>query len=137
MVAHNKTTKLLIFLGILALLFVLSCKDVVEVRHDIRPRVMRDVPAQNLAYRLETDVSPPTDQKFDELDKVGPVANDFAAKRPDDALIRTVVSPDGRRVLALYGTELEPSSVFRIDLYNSEGQFLRNLVPPDLACLFP
>jgi Tol biopolymer transport system component len=51
--------------------------------------------------------------------------------------LRTVVSPDGRRVLALYGTADEPSSAFRIDLYNSDGQFLRNLVPPSLSCVFP
>jgi hypothetical protein len=47
------------------------------------------------------------------------------------------VSPDGRRVLALYGTTDEPGSVFRIDLFNSDGEFLRNLIPPDLSCVFP
>ena len=40
-------------------------------------------------------------------------------------------------MLALYGTADEPGSTFRIDLYNSDGQFLRNLIPPDLACVFP
>ena len=64
-------------------------------------------------------------------------SNDFSTKRKDDALVRTVASPDGRRVLALYGTGDEPGSTFRIDLYNSEGQFLRNLIPPDISCVFP
>ncbi|HET6976745.1 MAG TPA: hypothetical protein VFI24_10510 [Pyrinomonadaceae bacterium] len=98
--------------------------------------MLRDVPARNLAYRLTPDVSPPSTE-YDDQDKFSAVANDFAAKRKDEALVRTVVSPDGRRVLALYGGADEPGSTFRIDLYNSEGQFLRNLIPPDLACVFP
>lgn len=125
-------------LTILAAMFLATgCKSVID-RQDVRPRVLRDVPAQNLAYRFEPDISPPAELKFDDLsDRFATVANDFASKRQNDALLRTVVSPDGRRVLALYGTEAEPSSAFRIDLYNSDGQFLRNLIPPDLSCVFP
>ena len=119
-----------------SLIFAVGCKSVIE-RQDVRPRVLRDVPARNLAYRLAPDVSPPSSNFDDPLDKFAAVANDFAAKRENDALVRTVVSPDGRRVLALYGTADEPGSTFRIDLYNSDGQFLRNLIPPDLACVFP
>ena len=37
----------------------------------------------------------------------------------------------------LYGTEDEPSQAFHIDLYSSDGKFLRNLTPPDLSCVFP
>ena len=115
--------------------FVAGCRSVID-RQDVRPRVLRDVPSRNLAYRLTPDVSPPS-AEIENDDKFPAVANDFAGKRPDEALIRTVVSPDGRRVLALYGTADEPGSTFRIDLYNSDGQFLRNLSPPELACVFP
>ena len=121
-----------IFLCLLAV----GCKNVIE-RQNVTPRVLRDVPARNLAYRLSPDVSPPSTDIDDTLDKFAAVANDFSTKRKDEALLRTVVSPDGRRVLALYGTADEPGSTFRIDLYNSDGQFLRNLIPPDLACDFP
>jgi hypothetical protein len=114
----------------------MGCKSVVE-RQDVRPRVLRDVPAKNLAYKFTPDVSPPSSNFDDPLEKFAAVTNDFATKRKDNALIRTVVSPDGRRVLALYGTADEPSSAFRIDLYNSDGQFLRNIVPPDISCVFP
>ena len=114
---------------------VVSCRSVID-RQDVRPRVLRDVPARNLAYRLTPDVSPPSTE-IEDFDKFPAVANDFAGKRKDEALIRTVVSPDGRRVLALYGAADEPGSTFRIDLYNSDGQFLRNLIPPDIACVFP
>jgi hypothetical protein len=121
---------------LVSLIFATGCKSVIE-RQDVRPRVLRDVPARNLAYRLNPDVSPPSTNFEDQTDKFEAVANDFAGKRENDALIRTVVSPDGRRVLALYGTADEPGSTFRIDLYNSDGQFLRNLIPPDLSCVFP
>jgi len=120
---------------LITLFFASGCKSVIE-RQDVRPKVLRDVPARNLAYRLSPDVNSPSDAE-DSADKNGAVANDFSTKRKDDALVRTVASPDGRRVLALYGTADEPGSTFRIDLYNSEGQFLRNLIPPEIACVFP
>src|SRR6185369_7237148 len=133
----RKTTSSLTLTILTAVAFAISCKTVVD-RQDVRPRILRDVPAQNLAYRLQPDVSPPTDLKIEDADKFAAVQNDFnTPKRQNDALIRTVVSPDGRRVLALYGTEDEPGSAFRIDLYNSDGQFLRNMIPPTISCVFP
>ena len=121
---------------LLTLLFATGCKSVID-RQDVRPKVLRDVPARNLAYRLAPDVTPPAAALNDPADKHGAVVNDFSTRRKDDALVRTVASPDGRRVLALYGAADEPGSTFTIDLYNSEGQFLRNLIPPDLSCVFP
>jgi hypothetical protein len=121
---------------LLTLFCATGCKTVID-RQDVRPKVLRDVPARNLAYRLAPDVTAPQTELDDLLDKFGPVATDFTTKRKDEALLRTVVSPDKRRVLALYGAADEPGSTFRIDLYNSDGQFLRNLIPPDIACVFP
>ncbi|PYS68450.1 MAG: hypothetical protein DMF69_20180, partial [Acidobacteria bacterium] len=102
---HNrKTTSSSIFTFLLTLVFVVSCKSVIDRQENVRPRILRDVPAQNLAYKLQPDVSPPSDLKSDDLaDKFAAVQNDFINKRKDDALLRTVVSPDGRRVLAVYG----------------------------------
>src|SRR4029079_6300869 len=76
-------------------------KNVVEPQNVI-PRVVRDLPARNLAYRLSADVTPPSSD-IEDLDKFAAVANDFSTKRKDEILLRTVVSPDGRRVLAFYG----------------------------------
>jgi len=130
------TTTASILPVLFTLVFAAGCKSVIE-RQDVRPRVLRDVPARNLAYRLSPDMPLPGNLNPDELpDKDVNIANAFAAKRENDALLRTIASPDGKRVLALYGTENEPSSSFRIDLYNSDGEFLRNLIPPDLSCLF-
>ena len=135
---HNRNPTSSLTLTILtALAFAIGCKTVVD-HQDVRPRILRDVPAKNLAYRLQPDVSPPADLKEESTDKFAAVQNDFnTPKRQNDALIRTVVSPDGRRVLALYGTDDEPGSAFRIDLYNSDGLFLRNMIPPTISCVFP
>jgi hypothetical protein len=120
---------------LISLFFVTACKTVID-RQNVQPRILRDVPARNLAYRLAPDVSAPSSDTDDPLDKYASITNEFV-KRKNDALLRTVASPDGRRVLALYGTADEPGSTFRIDLFNSDGQFLRNLIPPDIACVFP
>ena len=109
----------------------------VETR-DVRPLVMHDVPAQRLAFRFRADTGLPREIKTEEVsDKVEAIQKDFTSNRKDDALVRTVPSPDGRRVLALYGTADEPNEAFRIDLYSDDGKFLRNLTPPNLACAFP
>lgn len=133
----RRITTLSVLTILVLLSFALSCKSVIDRPQDVRPRVLRDVPARNLAFRLSPDVSPPSTNFEDALEKNAAIANDFAAKRENDALLRTVASPDGRRVLALYGIADEPGSAFRIDLYNSDGQFLRNLIPPNLSCVFP
>lgn len=133
----RRTTTPSILPIILSLIFAAGCKSVIE-RQDVRPRVLRDVPARNLAYRLSPDVNAPASAKPDDVtDKDINVANFFAGKRENDALLRTIASPDGKRLLALYGTEAEPPSAFRIDLFSSDGQFLRNLIPPDISCVFP
>ncbi|HEX6285421.1 MAG TPA: hypothetical protein VFZ71_11130 [Pyrinomonadaceae bacterium] len=133
----RRTTTPSILPILFTLIFAAGCKSVID-RQDVRPRVLRDVPARNLAYRLSPDVSAPSSIKIDDpTDKDINVANFFAAQRENDALLRTIASPDGKRLLALYGTEAEPPSAFRIDLFSSDGQFLRNLIPPDISCVFP
>lgn len=133
----RRTTTPSILPVLFTLIFAAGCKSVIE-RQDVRPRVLRDVPARNLAYRLSPDVSAPNGTKTDDAtDKDINVANFFAAQRENDALLRTIASPDGKRLLALYGTEAEPPSAFRIDLFSADGQFLRNLIPPAISCVFP
>ena len=134
--SNSKTTSTFILTIAGLLVSISGCKSVID-RQDVRPRVLRDVPARVLAYRLEPDVSPPDQQTDDTGEKLASIQKDFTSRRPNDALIRTVASPDGNRLLALYGTDAEPASAFRIDLYNSDGAFLRNLTPPALSCVFP
>ena len=113
-----------------------GCKSVMD-RQDVRPLVLRDVPAQRLAYRFEPDTGLPQGIKEETSEKLAAVQADFNTRRQDDALLRTVTSPDGQRALALYGTEDEPSANFHLDMYSADGKFLRNLTPPALSCVFP
>jgi hypothetical protein len=100
--------------------------------------VLHDVPAQRLAFRFAADTPLPADVKLEDLNlKLATIQTDFNTNRKNDALLRTVVSPDGRRGLAIYGTGDQPNGAFRIDLYSSDGKFLRNLSPLDLSCEFP
>lgn len=114
-----------------------GCRSITGEKQSVRARSLRDVPAQRLSYRFEADTSAPPNAETSEQAKVASVQKDFETRRKDDALVRTVQSPDGQRVLALYGTGDDPRGIFRIDLYSSEGTFLRNLSPPALSCAFP
>lgn len=96
--------------------------------------MLRDVPAQRLAFRFEPDVAIPAEVRAEDADdKIEAIQIDFSTRRENDALVRTVRSPDGQRALALYGSADVPSQEFHIDLYSAEGLFLRNLTPPDLG----
>jgi hypothetical protein len=130
-IAHSKVS-----LSVFVLLAA-SCSSITD-RRDVRPLVLRDVPAQRLAYRFEADATVPDDVKNEDTgDKIEAIQIDFSTRRENDALLRTVRSPDGQRALVLYGTEDQPSPAFSIDIYSSDGHFLRNLTPPDLSCVFP
>jgi hypothetical protein len=138
---NRATIRISVFLSLLIVMLVglgaSGCNNVIE-RRDVRPLVMRDVPAQRLAFRLEPDTGLPPNIKPDDLnEKEAEIQADFNANRKDDALLRTVKSPDGQRALALYGTADEPNEAFRIDLYSADGKFLRNLTPPELIGAFP
>src|SRR6476661_3521084 len=101
MIDSRMLRRLPLVLCLWCLFVAIGCRSVID-RQDVRPRVLRDVPARNLAYRLTPDTSPPSTE-IEDFDKFPAIANHFAAKRKDEALIRTLTSPDGRRVLALYG----------------------------------
>lgn len=126
---------MLAFLIVLGLLFSAACRDESDPQR-VRPRQLRDVPARALAFKFQADIEPPAELTAEEAKTVAAVQQDFDSRRKDDALLRTVLSPDGQRALALYGITDEPSQTFRIDLYSSDGNFLRNMTPPDLAVVF-
>lgn len=122
-------------IGLALLLFTAACRDDTDPQR-VRPRQLRDVPAQRLAFNFQADLEPPPGLTTEEPRTLELIQQDFDTRRKDDALLRTVVSPDGQRALALYGTTDEPAQTFRIDLYSADGNFLRNLTPPDLAVVF-
>ena len=102
----------------------------------LRPRQLRDVPANKLAFKFSADVDAPTGLNPDEEKSLPAIQDDFDLRRKDDALLRTVSSPDGQRALALYSTADQSTTTFHIDLYASDGTFIRNITPPNLAVVF-
>lgn len=98
-----------------------------------RPRTFADVPSERLAFRFEPDVTEPPVAASAAPEKSEAVQRDFDIRRADDALLRTVQSPDGSRVLALYAAADTLEGQFRIDLYTGDGQFLRNYMPANLT----
>lgn len=127
---------LLSVISLSVFVFASACRSDSESQR-VRPRQLRDVPAQKLAFKLDADVDAPPGIN-DEARPNAAIQQDFDERRKDEALVllRTVASPDGQRALALYSTQDEPSSTFHIDLYAADGRFLRNLSPPDLAVVF-
>ena len=118
-----------------------ACQKIRETVGGGGPRALAEVPAAGLAFRFEPDadvsaltaaLEPP------ETEELHPaVKADFDSRRTDDALLRTVVAPDGQRVLALYGTPESAENDFRLDLYSAGGEFLRNVLPPELTGTLP
>ena len=118
-----------------------ACKSIRESAGlSVAPKSLRDVPAERLAFRFEPDVAEeklPEYLRRDEPEEpAAAIRTAFETQRPDDALIRTVVDPSGQRALALYGTGATDTD-FRIDLYNTTGQFIRNVLPAGLTGVFP
>src|SRR6266550_1375637 len=121
---------------IVALVFLVPACHTERDSQTLRPRQLRDVPANKLAFNFQADVEPPANLPSDEVKSAPAIQQDFDSRRQQDALQRTVMSPDGQRALALYGTADEPTTTFRIDLYSADGNFLRNVTPPTLAVVF-
>lgn len=114
-----------------------------KLRVSVRPRALHDVPAARLAYRLEADVDtnvlPESVKNEGAEEPVAAVRTQFETNRKEEALLRTVTSPDGLRVLALYvpNDPAFPADEFLVDLYGADGLFVRNVLPAGLSGVFP
>ena len=126
---------MLSLINIALLLLTIACRTE-SGPQTIHPRQLRDVPANKLAFNFQADVQSPLGVSTEEVKTLPAIQQDFDTNRKDDALLRTVPSPDGQRALALYGTADESTATFRIDLYSSDGTFIRNVTPPTLAVVF-
>jgi hypothetical protein len=114
-----------------------GCRSDTEAQR-VRPRQLRDVPAQRLAFTFAADVDAPPNTAADEPKQNQVIQQDFDERRKGEALVllRTMPSPDGQRALALYSKQDEASTTFHIDLYAASGSFIRNVTPPELAVVF-
>ncbi len=129
---------------VVCLLAAAGCREINQRFNVVTPRALRDVPAARLAFRLEPDISaealPANLQADDAEEPLATIKMQFESSRKDEALLRTVVSPDGQRALALYdpgGGGAPTNDTFRIDIYGADGMFVRNVLPADLAGVFP
>ncbi len=128
---------------LLVLVSVAGCRQLIGDRQSVRPRSLRDVPAQRMAYRFAADTPAPAGVAAapgeEQSAKLASVQTDFETNRKDDALLRTVASPgppELQRVLAIYATAEEQEEMFRIDMYSPDGKFIRNITPPELKGAF-
>lgn len=119
-----------------SLLFLVAAGCRSGGKQGARPNSLSEVPAVRLAYSFAPDTDAPPGATVAEEVKLDPVQKDFDARRKDDRLLRTVVSPDGQRALALYDTGETQEGEFRIDMYAADGRFLRNLTTPELSGAF-
>src|SRR5687767_6592402 len=102
------------------------------------PSSLSEVPAVRLNYRYEPDVPPPDPPKDVTREERNPaVQNDFDQHRPQETLDRTLTSPDGTRVLAIYHRAGDIADEFRLDMYTPVGGLLRKITADAMAVHFP
>lgn len=124
-----------------AAILISGCETVGNLaRPTVRSLSLRDVPANKLSFRFETDVlvSAEIENKVGEQpEKLTAIQADFDARRAQDSLSQTIQSPDQQRVLAVYQNVADEKDQFRLDVYDSTGKFIRNITPENLALIFP
>lgn len=114
-----------------------GCRRQSGQKQGVRPRTLRDVPAGRLAYQFSADTDAPANAAAtDASQPLASIQKDFDTRRPDDALLRTAISPDRQRALAVYATGEDQANEFRIDLYGVAGDFQRHVTPAGLAVVF-
>jgi len=100
---------------------------------------MKEIPAGRLNYLYEADVPAPTVTEpvpsAQELNAA--IQADFDQNRAQEALDKTIASPDGKRNLAVYHRVGDMLSEFRLDMYTSDGRILRNVTADAMAVHFP
>ncbi len=99
---------------------------------------LKEVPAVRLNYRYEPDVpAPADDRKASGDERNAAVQSDFDQNRPQELLDKTIISPDGKRVLVIYHMVADLQAEFRLDMYSPEGKILRKITADTMAVHFP
>ncbi|HWT00249.1 MAG TPA: hypothetical protein VN256_08375 [Pyrinomonadaceae bacterium] len=132
---RDRSLRLPLFAVSLFVLVAAGCRSE-EKKKTVTPNSLAAVPAARLAYGFAADAEAPPGAVPQEETRLKPVQDDFDSRRKDDRLLRTIVSPDGQRALAVFDTGETQEGEFRIDMYSADGRFLRNLTPPELSGAF-
>lgn len=123
-----------------AIIFLNGCQQVQDLsKPTVVSSSLRNVPAQRLGYRFEADVVTPPEVETPpaQEEKLTAVQADFDQNRPQDAIEKTIASPDKQRILVIYQVVSDVKGDFRLDLYEINGRLLRNVTPDGLALRFP
>ena len=100
---------------------------------------LSEVLSVRLNYRYEADVPAPSIENKAAAPAVpnASVQFHFDQNRPFEVLHRTLVSPDGRRVAAVYSRTVDTELEYRLDMYSSEGVLLNKMTADSMAVHFP
>lgn len=133
----NTVSKLFSFL--LIALFLGGCSQAPQQQAPAPgPTSMKEVPSVRLNYRYEGDVPAPGENKRSVAEERNPaVQADFDNNRLEELLDKTVTSPDGKRVVAVYHRPADKIAEFRLDMYSAEGQVLRKISSDAMGVQFP
>jgi hypothetical protein len=132
--------KLSLFIAVLfaTLAFSFGCSRTATEGPAASPSSLAEVSAVRLNFRYEADVPPPEPTKGQTAEERNPaVQADFDANRVQELLDKTLTSPDGQRVLAVYHLAGDGPSEFRLDMYTANGQLLRKITADTMAVHFP
>jgi hypothetical protein len=128
--------KIFLSIGALSLLTLLAgCSSRIFQKNSVKPKTLHDVPVERLAFHFESDVAAPANAGgIDVAGKIMPeLQAEFDKNRANEALLRTVVSPDKTRILAVYAGADTPEGEFRIDLYANDMRLLKQVTPEGLS----
>jgi hypothetical protein len=127
-----------ITLSVAVLALSLSCSRGDVAQPGVTASALSEVAAVRLNFRYEADVPPPDPSKDATREERNPaVQADFDANRPQEVLERTLTSPDGKRVVAVYSKSGDGASEFRLDMYSSDGRALKKITSDTMAVHFP
>lgn len=104
------------------------------------PGTLSEVPAARFNYRYEADVpAPDSDNRANTAAETpnAAVQLHFDQSRPREVLHRTIASPDGRRVAAIYSMASDNQLEYRLDMYSSVGMLISKMTADLMAVHFP
>lgn len=132
-----RITKKIVVLTLL--LLTAACQKSIFNSPTVSPSTLKDVPALRLNFRYEADVPAPSDPNnvAQSEEKNAAVQADFDASRPQEILVKTILSPNKQRFLTVYQRLGDPDYNYRLDMYAADGKFLRRVSPETMAVRFP
>ena len=116
-----------------------ACQDAPKQTGGGLPASLAEVPAVRLNYRYEPDVPAPTEAaKPTANEQIEPAVRlDFEQNRPQETIQRVILSPNGKRALVAYNRPTDQPDDSRLDMYSSDGVFLRKVSSDLMAVHFP